>query len=240
MKISKQIVTPLFKSTGFSYKAPRKEQRTLNTERVNFIRHFLKRMAEAYKKEEDGTHVLVFMVKSYSHTTHFDKKDFFRDGEAGETNRKSSKGMHLIMMHTITKYDPLCERDATYRPVDDILWTNPNHLNGKETNTPHSFTLGHPLSSVAQNNSEDRLTCKTLWVADSSTVDYHDNMNSNMFMQWVERCLIPTFNKLHPSKKMILILDNAPYRHTRAVPVLTSKSKKDTPVLMAPIIAVHL
>jgi hypothetical protein len=32
-------------------------------------------------------------------------------------------------------------------------------------------------------------------------------MNSEMFMKWVEHRLMPTFNKLHPGKKMILIMD---------------------------------
>ena len=53
-----------------------------------------------------------------------------------------------------------------------------------------------------------------------------------MFIQWVEKRIIPTFNKLHPGKKIILILDNAPYHYTRTVPILTSKSKKDIIALM--------
>ena len=64
-------------------------------------------MVEAYKKEADVTHILVFMDESYIHTTHFDKKGFYRKGPAGETNRTSSKGRRLIMMHAIMRDRPL-------------------------------------------------------------------------------------------------------------------------------------
>ena len=33
------------------------------------------------------------------------------------------------------------------------------------------------------------------------------------FMEWVDEKLIPTFKARFPSKKMILVLDNAPYHH---------------------------
>ena len=56
------------------------------------------------------------------------------------------------------------------------------------------------------------LTTETLSVAQSYTKDCHDNMNSEMFMQWVKNKLIPTFDKLY-SDKMILVADNAPYHH---------------------------
>ena len=109
---------------------------------------------ETYKKEEDGTHVLMFMDESYMHITHFDRKDFFRGREAEKTNRKSSKERRFIMMHAITKYGPLCERNETGRPIEDLLWTNPHHPNRKETDTLHPTTLGHPISPIAPNNSE--------------------------------------------------------------------------------------
>ena len=33
------------------------------------------------------------------------------------------------------------------------------------------------------------------------------------FMEWVDEKLIPTFKARFPDKKMILVLDNAPYHH---------------------------
>ena len=60
----------------------------------------------------------------------------------------------------------------------------------------------------------------------SSTGDYHDNMNSEMFMLWVKERLVPAFEKQHPSKKMVLIADNAPCHHKRVIGSLNSLSKK--------------
>ena len=162
-------------------------------ERVNFIRCSLKKMVEDYKKDSDVTHILVFMDESYIHTTHFDKKGFYRKGPAGENNHTSSKGRRLIMMHAIMRDRPLCERDAKGRPVDDLRSTSSDCPNAKETNTPYPLTPGHPLSPNMSDPSPNALrTCETLWVTNSETGDYHDNMNSKMFMQWVSEWLLPT------------------------------------------------
>eukprot|EP00957_Ditylum_brightwellii_P063930 4850094-Ditylum_brightwellii.AAC.2 len=71
----------------------------------------------------------------------------------------------------------------------------------------------------------DKLTCETLWIANSHTGDYHDNMNSEMFMQWITSRLVPTFERLYPGKKMVPVLDNAPYHHKKEIGSLSSISK---------------
>ena len=94
-------------------------------------------------------------------------------------------------MHAITKDGPLCDRDEYGRPIDDLKW------NG---DTPHPLT---PTEDIDPHANILR-TCETLWVSDSSSGDYHDNMNSLMFMQWVTNRLLPTFNKHYPDKKIFL------------------------------------
>ena len=43
-------------------------------------------------------------------------------------------------------------------------------------------------------------------------------------MQWVE--LVPTFEARYPGKRMVLVLDNAPYHHKRGIETLpTTKAK---------------
>jgi DDE superfamily endonuclease len=64
-----------------------------------------------------------------------------------------------------------------------------------------------------------------LWKADVRTSDYHDNMNNEMFYKWVPGKLLPTFEKMYPRKKMILILDNASYHHRREINNLGSLNK---------------
>ena len=51
-------------------------------------------------------------------------------------------------------------------------------------------------------------------------------MNSDMFMQWVEKRLIPTFEKEYQGKKMIIIMDNAPYHHARAFKSFSALNSK--------------
>ena len=38
-------------------------------------------------------------------------------------------------------------------------------------------------------------------------------MDGTMFLKWLRNRLIPTFKALHGRKKLILVLDNAPYHH---------------------------
>ena len=82
---------------------------------------------------------------------------------------------------------------------------------------PSTTLNGKGIRVTQQNVKNGKLTCETLWVAQSSSGDYHDNMNSEMFMQWVQDKLIPTFEKAYPGKKMILVADNAPYHHKRVI-----------------------
>ena len=43
--------------------------------------------------------------------------------------------------------------------------------------------------------------------------DYHENMNGTMFCRWLKERLFPTFKALFGRRKLILVLDNAPYHH---------------------------
>jgi hypothetical protein len=64
-----------------------------------------------------------------------------------------------------------------------------------------------------------------LWIAQSHTGDYHDNMNSDMFVLWVKEKLVPVFEHQYPGKTMVLVADNAPYHHKRVIGSLASVSK---------------
>jgi len=50
---------------------------------------------------------------------------------------------------------------------------------------------------------------------DIVAADYHDNMNGDIYMNWMKTKLIPAFKEVYPNKKMILVLDNAKYHHVR-------------------------
>jgi len=45
--------------------------------------------------------------------------------------------------------------------------------------------------------------------------DYHNSIDGEAFTLWVKNRLIPTFQRLYPSKKMIIVMDNASYHKPR-------------------------
>jgi len=63
---------------------------------------------------------------------------------------------------------------------------------------------------------EKRYTAEWVFVGPVKKGDYHRNMNEKNFLRWTTERLIPSFEQTYPGKKMILVLDNAPYHHIRA------------------------
>lgn len=61
-----------------------------------------------------------------------------------------------------------------------------------------------------------------MWKASSKTGDYHDNMNSTNYLQWVTNQLLPN---LKPNT--VLVIDNAGYHNTQVNKAPTSNSRKD-------------
>ena len=176
------------------------------------------------------------LLQSYIHQNHAPTDSWLKDGTV---ERDSGKGKRLIILHAITKDGPLGERSL-------ITWKGSR--GGKDTDTPHE------VKKVA--DGPDDTSAELLWVSNSKTGDYHDNMNSEMFMQCTHasfirdrtrvvrnshvfmhagmenRCM-PTFKRLHPGKMMIPCMDNAPYHHNRGMPSLSSmKTKKELYELM--------
>jgi hypothetical protein len=48
-------------------------------------------------------------------------------------NKSSSKGTRLVMIHAITPFGPLCERDDNNQPIDDLEWRGDTCHPKKET-----------------------------------------------------------------------------------------------------------
>jgi hypothetical protein len=57
--------------------------------------------------------------------------------------------------------------------------------------------------------------------------DYHNTMTGVKFVAWLRNRLLPTFEKLHPGKKMILVLDNASYHKPRDETWISSSKAKN-------------
>lgn len=64
-----------------------------------------------------------------------------------------------------------------------------------------------------------------MWKAGKKTGDYHDNMNTTNYINWVNNQLIPN---LQP--RTVLVIDNAKYHNTQVEKAPTSNSRKDAMV----------
>lgn len=194
--VSRRTVQRKLKELGLSWSKVKPQKRTLSSFRLKAIRDYLIEFSNHVQEIENGNpndYVFVFQDESYIHNTHAGGYSYVQKG-AENIGRKSSKGKRLVILHSITPHGPLCELDNE-KPVDDLKWKG---------DTPH------PTPRI-----DGKLTCETLWLAQSSSGDYHDNMNSEMFMKWVQQKLIPTFERMFPGKK------NDLYCRQRRVPSQT-------------------
>jgi hypothetical protein len=107
-------------------------------------------------------------------------------------NEKSLKAQCIIILHAITPFGPVCERVDSV-PTDDLMCKG---------DTAHSTPQSYGL-----------MTAEYLWKSQSNSGDYHQNMSSKMFLKLLQEILMPTMGRLHPSKKIVLVCDNAPYHH---------------------------
>jgi len=206
--VSRTTMQRTMRRLGLCWSAVKPKPRTLGAYRLEEIRNFLIELDELVRAMESGEEsnaVLVFTDESYVHNTHASKFSYV-PADKKHINRKTGRGRRLIIMHAITPDGPLCERDEKGVPYDTIEWNK---------------AAPHPVRRP-----DGKLSCETLWLADSNKGDYHDNMNSGMFMKWVQDRLVPTFKAVYGTeKKMVLVCDNAPYHHSREIGSLASKSK---------------
>jgi len=152
------------------------------------LRSFMRQLADALQQESDGTAVIGCTDESYLHTAHSNQYCWFAPASASrnEVRGKGSKGKRLIMLHAMTRHG---------------LLSAPRR--GRSTAAPTNVV------------SDEELGCELIFEGLIDSEDYHKNMDGQVFMQWVHNRLIPTFKRLLPGKKLILLLDNASYHHPR-------------------------
>jgi len=96
---------------------------------------------------------------------------------------------------------------------------------GKRAIIFHAITK-HGLLEKVEANGSVSCTAKKIWEAGKTEGDYHENVDGPPFQTWVRDHLIPTFDRFFPGKKMIFIIDNAPYHAAPGPQTLKYKSKK--------------
>jgi hypothetical protein len=152
------------------------------------MRSFIRQLADALQQEGDGTAVIGCTDESYLHTAHSNQYCWYAPSSSSrnEVRGKGSKGKRLIMLHAMTRHG---------------LLTAPRR--GRSTAAPSNVV------------SDEELGCELIFEGLIDSEDYHKNMDGQVFMQWVQNRLIPTFKRCFPGKKLILLLDNASYHHPR-------------------------
>ena len=151
---------------GLSWAPMKAYKSTFASHRKKQIRDFIIKIdlyACAHNMGDDSC-VFVFTDESYVNTNHGSKKTYMhKDEKKNLVKVKSGKGRRLVILHAITVDGPLCEfENESTTPIDDLEWRG---------------DTCHP-----KDRPDGKLTYKTLWVAQSHTGDYHDNMTSAMFM----------------------------------------------------------
>jgi transposase len=150
------------------------------------IRRHIYKYAKALKEQEEGKAMIVYMDESYIHAHHCSLFLWY----SLTANRKSdvrgdNRGKRIIIMHAMSK-DGLLEVEGV--EPSNIL-----------------TELYHSCALIFNEVCVDGIT----------PADYHDTINGEKFIGWIQQRLLPTFKKKYPGKKMYLVLDNAKYHHHR-------------------------
>lgn len=170
--------------------------------RNTLIRRHIYAYAAALKKQGDGTHVLVFTDESYVHSHHSKKKLWFRPSSLTANDvQGDSRGVRLILIHAMT--------------LSGML-----HVDGIE-----------PSNILTELYSTAELIFNEVCVDGVTPADYHNTINGEKWVGWMQTRLFPAFAALFPGKKMILVLDNAKYHHHRGVDWFSPSAQKHRGVL---------
>ena len=175
----------LNKRLKLKYASAEKAKIVFTAARTRCAMQFCINYDESLKLEAAGTHICVYMDESYCRGNHMSKRTWNETGRF--VNRVRSKGSLLIIVHAITVDGFLLRSGPLRVPVDE--WT----------------TGAHPTAEMC---------FRSKFAVKHHIKDYHDTMDGEFFLYWVKKRLTPAFNARYPGKKMILILDNAPYHHS--------------------------
>jgi transposase len=210
--MGRSSVQRYFTILGLQWKPIKCKKRNVGAYRMDLLRDFLIKYNDYYTKfieaddpEKDCDFIFVYTDETYINKGIGSSHSYFGANLNDEFNRSASKGERVVILHAITPFGPLCDRIDGI-PIDDLKWKG---------DTPHP-----------SKRTDGLLTCECIWKASSRAGDYHDNMDSDNFLKWVNGKLLPTFHKKYPGKKMVLICDNAAYHHKRKLGSFSSNTKQ--------------
>ena len=157
---------------------------------------------------------------------------------AAHTPRRINQIRHFLL-----QYDRVLKEQAAGRAIIvymDESYCHQNHYRGlcwhKKNGTVirprgkgqriiilHAVTKDGPLINdgelvyVDEFDSDEHPKAEMIFTAKKAQGDYHDTMDGDMFMLWIDNRLRPAFEATYGTDmKMILVLDNAPCHHGKA------------------------
>jgi transposase len=187
LSISKQTLRSVLHSIGYCYGRSRFIG-TMNDEaRKARIRAFIKQYSAALQAQQRGECIIVYTDESYINSNHSSSRTWYSplSSTANEVKRSIGKGKRLILLHALSK-DGLLVLHRNNQPV-----------------------------LASSNIDEEKFSAELVFEAVEHDGDYHKNMHGDIFLAWLLNRLFPTFQRLYPGKKLVLVLDNATYHHAR-------------------------
>ena len=171
---------------GYVYKKPKDLRVAMSPKRKAQLRKHWLQRDLALKLQKADKAVVYYVDESYVHQNHF-PEDCWYHPERPDVVRPAGKGQRLVIVHAIALTGLAFKPDADGNPP-----------------RPDEFD-----SSVCEN-------AEMIFRAKSARGDYHDNYDTDTFIMWMERRMLPAFKAKHGDEKtLVLVLDNAPYHHGR-------------------------
>jgi transposase len=168
-----------------------------STYRNALIRSYIYKYAKALQEQEDGKAIIVYMDESYVHAHHCSTKLWFSLSSPTKNDvRGDNRGKRIIIMHAMTNDGML-----------EVEGVEPSNI---------LTELYHSCALIFNEVCIDGIT----------PADYHDTINGEKFIGWIQQRLLPTFKQCYPGKKMYLVLDNAKYHHHRGPDWFSPSAKK--------------
>jgi transposase len=195
--VSKSTIHRWLHALGYQYGKKNLINNQTSSYRHALIRSYIYKYAKALNEQETGKAILVYMDESYIFQHHCTQKLWFSLSSPTKNDvRGNDRGKRIIIMHAMTK-DGLLEVEGV--EPSNIL-----------------TELYHSCALIFDEVCVDGIT----------PADYHDTINGDKFIGWIQTRLLPTFRQKYPGKKMYLILDNAKYHHHRGPDWFSPSNKK--------------
>ena len=180
--------------------------------RIKELTRFLHQYSHALTLEKKGSHVLVATDESWSNQgTSFENSWIHKcpennseicyvcnkfielaNGDSKTRLSKSSIGKRVVFTHAITKDGLLCakeEEEEEEKKIECQSFIKPEFDILNQLNIP-LYTCELQLECVNDNDN-----------------DYHQQMNFEIYKQWFQNRLIPTFENQYPGKSGIFFMD---------------------------------